>query len=361
MPTQRSSRQREILHHDVVTSRGREHVREVAVAPDQPIRATVLFVHGNCSSSAFFDPLLPTLPDDVRGLAVDLRGYGDAEQRPVDATRGMRDYADDVLAVLDAVDAAHPLIAVAHSAGAGVVMQIGIDRPATFDAFVLEAPMSPYGFGGTRDLDGRPLSPDFAGSGGGTANPDFVAAIAAGDRSNDPGSPRDVLRQFYVADPATLGDNEEMLLDSVLSTRVGDGNYPGDIVTTDSWPGVAPGTGGINNAISPKYCDLSGFATSGAAAPVLWIRGDVDAIVSDASMLDIANLGALGIMPGWPGQDSHPAQPMVAQMRAVLDSYAAAGGSYREVVLPGIGHSPHLEDPKAFGSHLTDVIEACSQ
>lgn len=354
----RETPNREIVHRDVVTPRGREHLREVAVPADRSARATVLFVHGNCSSSAFFDPVLRALPDDVRGIAVDLRGYGDAELRPVDATRGMRDFADDVAAVLDVVDPPGPLVAVAHSAGAGVVMQIAIDRPTAFDAFVLEAPMSPYGFGGTRDPDGRPLSPDFAGSGGGTANPDFVAALAAGDRGDDPGSARNVLRSFYVADPAGLGDDEEMLVDSVLSTRTGDDNYPGDVVTSEAWPGVAPGTRGMNNAISPKYCDLSGFATSGTTAPVLWIRGDADAIVSDTSMFDLAHLGALGAVPGWPGPDSHPAQPMVAQMRAVLDAYAASGGSYREVVLPGIGHSPHLEDRETFRELLLSTVTA---
>ncbi len=254
------------------------------VAADGAARATVLLVHGNCSSSAFFDPLLRTLPSDVRGVAVDLRGYGDAEVRPVDATRGVRDFADDVAAVLDALDLARPLVAVAHSAGAGVVLQLATDRPDLFDAILLEAPMSPYGFGGTRDVDGAPLSPDFAGSGGGTANPAFVAALAAGDRSEDAGSPRDVLRRFYVADPASLGEPlgalEELLLDSVLSTRTGDDNYPGDRTASGTWPGVAPGTRGMNNAISARYCDLSGFATSGATATVLWVRGDADAIVS---------------------------------------------------------------------------------
>src|SRR5690606_12421763 len=194
---------REVLRHDVTTPRGREHVREVVAGGD--VLATVLLVHGNCSSSAFFDPLLRALPADVRGVAVDLRGYGDAEVRPVDATRGVRDFADDVLAVLDALDLGRPLVAVAHSAGAGVVLQLASDLPDLFDAILLEAPMSPYGFGGTRDVDGTPLSPDVAGSGGGTANPAFVAALAAGDRSEDAGSPRDVLRRFYVADPASLG------------------------------------------------------------------------------------------------------------------------------------------------------------
>ena len=318
-------------------------------------------MHGNCSSSAFFDPLLRALPADVRGVAVDLRGYGDAEPRPVDATRGVRDFADDVAAVLDALDLARPLVAVAHSAGAGVVLQLATDRPDLFDAVLLEAPMSPYGFGGTRDDDGTPLSSDFAGSGGGTANPAFVAALAAGDRSENAGSPRDVLRRFYVADPASLGEPlgelEELLLDSVLSTRTGDDNYPGDRTTSDTWPGVAPGTRGMNNAISARYCDLSGFATSGATAPVLWVRGDADAIVSDASLFDLAQLGALGAVPGWPGAETHPPQPMVAQTRAVLDAYAAAGGRYREEVRPGVGHSPHLEEPDVFLGLLLGLVD----
>ncbi|SIQ46447.1 Alpha/beta hydrolase family protein [Cellulosimicrobium aquatile] len=350
---------RDVLRRDVPTPRGREHVREVAA--EGAARATVLLVHGNCSSSAFFDPLLRALPADVRGVAVDLRGYGDAEPRPVDATRGVRDFADDVAAVLDALDLARPLVAVAHSAGAGVVLQLATDRPDLFDAILLEAPMSPYGFGGTRDVAGTPLSPDFAGSGGGTANPAFVAALAAGDRSEDAGSPRDVLRRFYVADPAALGEPlgalEELLLDSVLSTRTGDDSYPGDRAPSGTWPGVAPGTRGMNNAISAKYCDLSGFATSGATAPVLWVRGDADAIVSDTSLFDLAQLGALDAVPGWPGAETHPPQPMVAQTRAVLDAYAAAGGRYREEVRPGVGHSPHLEEPDVFLGLLLGLVD----
>ena len=71
---------RDVLRRDVPTPRGREHVREVVA--DGDARATVLLVHGNCSSSAFFDPLLRALPAAVRGVAVALRGYGAAEPRP---------------------------------------------------------------------------------------------------------------------------------------------------------------------------------------------------------------------------------------------------------------------------------------
>ncbi len=56
----------------------------------------VLFVHGNVSSSLFSQPAMLALPDGYRPLAMDLRGFGDTDPEPVDATRGLRDYADDL-------------------------------------------------------------------------------------------------------------------------------------------------------------------------------------------------------------------------------------------------------------------------
>ena len=75
-------------------------------------------------------------------------------------------------------------------------------------------------------------------------------------------------------------------------------------------------------------------------------------IVSDTSLYDLAHLGTLGAVPGWPGPDRCPAQPMIAQTRAVLDAYAADGGRYREVALEGSGHGPHLDRPEEFRAAL---------
>jgi hypothetical protein len=79
-------------------------------------------------------------------------------------------------------------------------------------------------------------------------------------------------------------------------------------------------------------------------------------IVSDASLVDLGHLGALGVVPGWPGPGVFPAQPMVGQIRTVLDRYRAAGGRYTEQVLAGCGHSPHLEHPDEFLAALTSFL-----
>ncbi|MFU8873436.1 alpha/beta fold hydrolase [Micromonospora sp. SL4-19] len=328
-----------------------------------PDGVPVLLIHGNVSSSAFWEPLLRRLPATLRVVAPDLRGYGDTATVPVDATRGLGDFAADVTALLDApglfAPGARPVV-VGHSLGGGVAMRLLVDRPDRVAGLLLEAPVSPYGFGGTRDLDGTPTTPDFAGTGAGGANPDFVARLAAQDRGADgPTSPRTVLHTAYVADPASLGEDEELLLDSMLTTATGDDNYPGTAVASPQWPGTAAGERGVLNALAPRWFRVAEeLVAVPVKPPVTWVRGDTDVIVSDTSLFDLAYLGSLGVVPGWPGAADCPPQPMVGQTRAVLDRYAAAGGTYREVVLPGCGHSPHVERPAEFVAELLALVGA---
>src|SRR5208283_214715 len=68
-----------------------------------PGRPPVLFVHGNVSSSLFWQPTMLALPEPYRPLAIDLRGFGGTDPEPVDATRGLRDYADDLAATIEAL------------------------------------------------------------------------------------------------------------------------------------------------------------------------------------------------------------------------------------------------------------------
>ena len=47
------------------------------------------------------------------------------------------------------------------------------------------------------------------------------------------------------------------------------------------------------------------------------------------------------MVPDWPGEEIYPPQPMVSQIRAVLDEYAVGGGNYREEIFANCGHSAH--------------------
>jgi pimeloyl-ACP methyl ester carboxylesterase len=311
----------------------------------------VVFVHGNVSSSVFWRRQMLDLPAGYRPIAVDLRGFGDSDPLPVDATRGLRDFSDDVAAVCAALDlpAAH---LVGWSMGGGVVMQLLRDHPALVRTLTLVNPVSPYGFGGTRDVAGTPVAPDGACSGAAGANPDFVRRLREGDRTDaDPFSPRNVLRGYYVRPPFVPEDEDE-LVESMLTTRTGEGNYPGDARPSPVWPGAAPGPLGVLNAMAPNHFRLDDLHTVERKPPVLWLRGADDQIVSDTSVFDLAFLGQLGAVPDWPGDRTHPPQPMVAQTRAVLDRYAAEGGAYEEVVIANTGHSPHVEAPAEFATAL---------
>lgn len=338
-----------ILERRVTTPRMTANLLERPADATADDAGTVVFVHGNVSSSLFWQPMMLALPDGIRAIAVDLRGFGGSEALPVDATRGVRDFSDDVASVIDelGLGAVH---LVGWSLGGGVVMQLLLDRPELVASLTLVATVSPYGFGGTA-ADGSLLTPDAAGTGGGGANPDFVARLARGDRGGEPGSPRAVYRSTYVA-PGFESEHEDIWVESMLTTATGVDNYPGDFSPSEGWPGSAPGGRGVLNSLAPTVFNTTGIVDLEPKPPILWIHGAQDAIVGDASFFDLNQLGKAGIIPGWPGDEIASPQPMIAQTRAVLDRYSAAGGHVTELELENCGHSPHLERPDEFREAL---------
>src|SRR5579871_3248461 len=145
----------------------------------------VLFVHGNASSATFFEETMLALPTGYRAIAPDLRGYGDADHaKKIDATRGLADLSDDMIALLDhlKIDKVH---VIGHSLGGSVIWQLLIDHSPRMLSVTLVRPGSPFGFCGTKDADGTPCYPDFAGSGGGVVSPDFARMMGQGERSGD--------------------------------------------------------------------------------------------------------------------------------------------------------------------------------
>ena len=308
----------------------------------------VVFLHGNGAAATYWEETMLALPAGLRGLAPDLRGYGLTEDRPIDATRGCRDWADDLEALRAALglDSMH---LVGWSLGGCAAMQYLLDHAGRVRTLTLIAPGSPDGQLGVRGVPGVPCNPDFSGSGGGGVNPEFVRRLAAGDRSaEDANSPRNVLAATCYKPPFRPA-REEDFLTATLLTRLGPDRYPGDSVPSTCWPYFGPGRWGPLNAVSPKYFRASGLPEVEPKPPILWVRGTHDVLVGDAAMADFGTLGRLGIVPGWPGEEVYPSQPMLAQTRAVLERYQAQGGWYREVVIADAGHSPHIEKPGEFG------------
>jgi pimeloyl-ACP methyl ester carboxylesterase len=307
----------------------------------------LLLVHGNLVSGGWWRYVAEHLPDDVRVIAPDLRGFGRTEPLPVDATRGLGDMVDDVhdLVVTLGLAGRGVVNAAGWSMGGGVLQQYLSAHPDDLASVVLVAPVSPYGFGGTRDAAGTLTYPDAACSGAGGAAPDFVARVAAGDRSDEEGSVRRVIRQFFGPRENLAHVDEEFLLDEVLLLTTGEDHYPGDGGTSEHWPGLAPGSRGVLNAMAPSHFRADGYVDLDRLPPITWLRGGEDQVISDTSLFDLAQLGALGAVPGWPGADVCPPQPMLAQQRAVLERYAAAGGTVSEVVLDDAAHGMPVEVP----------------
>lgn len=341
----------------VSTARVVTNVLEVG----EPAGVPVVFIHGNVSSSLFWQPTMLALPAPFRALAPDLRGFGATDAAPVDATRGLRDFADDLGALLDALEVPEAHL-VGWSMGGGVLLQYLLDAPGRIASLTLVNPVSPFGFGGTKGAHGELCTPDAAGSGGGSANPGFVSRLAAGDIGDEsPLSPRRVLLAHYVKE-GYVPEPLEAMVQSMLSTVTGDDYYPGTAAPSQNWPGFAPGDRGVLNTMAPTHFRIADLGDVNPKPPLLWIRGADDAIVSDTSLYDLAYLGSIGAIPDWPGQEVCPPQPMVTQTRTVLDGYDKSGGRYTEIVIPDSGHAPHLDHPEQFRTallaHLAGAAEA---
>lgn len=320
----------------------------------------VLFLHGNSSSATWWEETMVALPGPgsghgpgYRAIAPDQRGFGEAEfDTKVDASRGALDWADDAVALLDQlqIDRAH---VVGNSLGGVVVWALMAHYPKRLLSATVVDTGSPYGFGGTKDVDGTPCYDDYAGSGGGLVNPELVKRLAEGDRSMESRfSPRAALRTLLVKPPFVPGREEE-LLSAMFTTHLGPQDSPGDFVPSPNWPYVAPGVWGSANALSPKYLNyVQGMLAAEPKVRVLWVRGSHDLAVSDTALSCPGTLGSMGAIPNWPGMEVYPPQPMVSQTRAVLQKYVAAGGWYQEVVIEDAGHVPFIEKPDEFNAVL---------
>jgi len=318
----------------------------------------VLFIHGNFSSATWWEETMVALPSKYRAIAPDQRGFGGSDPAvKVNALNGMGDFAADAIALMDCLGYDRFHLA-GNSLGGLVAWWMMADTPERLITVTLAGPGSPYGFGGTRDAYGTPTNDDFAGSGGGLLNPVLIQGLLDGDRSADTAfSPRTVLRRL-VWGPPFIPDREDALLDAMFQVHIGETDLPGDKQISPNWPYVAPGKWGPTNAMSPKYIGdlLERILAAGHKVKVLWIYGKDDVAVSNSAASDPGTWGPTGLLPGYPGAEQYPPQPMMNQIRMLLNDYTRRAGSYQEVAIEGSGHVPFLSHQddfnRVFHAHL---------
>ena len=162
----------------VTTSRLRTHYYQAGPGSGIP----VVMIHGNLSTGRFFEHLWADAPDRYRFIAPDMRSFGRSDPAPIDATRGLDDWADDTRALLETLGIDSPPHLVGWSTGGAAIASYAMNHPVASLTFI--DPVSPFGYGATH-RDGTPCQADWAGTGGGTGNPDFANRLASGDRSSD--------------------------------------------------------------------------------------------------------------------------------------------------------------------------------
>ena len=151
------------------------------LASGTPGKPRLLLLHGNVSSAIFYEHMMELLAEDFEMLAPDFRCFGNASALPIDATRGLRDFSDDIEDFVRAVGWDHFSL-FGWSMGGGVAMQYAIDHPEKVERLILQAPLAPFGFGGSYGETGIPVQPVGLGSGAACANQALLQAIRAGDR-----------------------------------------------------------------------------------------------------------------------------------------------------------------------------------
>lgn len=95
---------------------------------------TIVLLHGFCGSSAYWDKVLPLLPDDIRVIAPDLRGHGDSSAP--DGTYTMEVFAADIVQLIGKLDAGKAIV-LGHSLGGYVTLALADKQPELLKAFGL--------------------------------------------------------------------------------------------------------------------------------------------------------------------------------------------------------------------------------
>lgn len=104
------------------------------IEKNQEAKQTILFVHGNMSSSYHYKPLIEHFEKDYHVVAPDLRGFGDSTYHQ--AIDSLEDFADDLALLMEAL-ALSKVILVGWSTGGGIGLKFAAKYPDSIEKLVL--------------------------------------------------------------------------------------------------------------------------------------------------------------------------------------------------------------------------------
>ena len=111
-------------------------------------RSAVLLVPGPTDSWRSYEPILDEVSEELRVVAISLRGHGDSSKPPGAGFR-IEDLASDLVPFLDAIDVER-VVLTAHSGSCLIARQVALQTPGCVAGLFLEA--SPFTLRGDEDL-----------------------------------------------------------------------------------------------------------------------------------------------------------------------------------------------------------------
>jgi pimeloyl-ACP methyl ester carboxylesterase len=111
--------------------------------------------------------------------------------------------------------------------------------------------------------------------------------------------------------------------------------------------------------MSPKYAGdlVDRILAVENKVDVLWIYGADDVAVSNSAASDPGSWGPTNWLPGFPGTDRYPPQPMMEQIRTLLEAYSGSGGHHEEIAIEGSGHVPFITHQDEFNKVFHAFLE----
>ena len=121
-------------------------------------KEALVLLHGNTSSAIFFEPLFSKLPDGVRVIAPDLRGFGSSSYKQKIET--LNDFAQDLKLFLEALGLSCMSL-LGWSLGGNIAMEFAASYPEMVSNLILLSSGSPKGYPVfKKDEKGQPIIPE---------------------------------------------------------------------------------------------------------------------------------------------------------------------------------------------------------